>query len=354
MFRVDEDLAKPKRLSFSFGARTANITTIKNQTSADVEAGSGMVGASAVTSGNPFRSAEKQSQISNPMFRFAVDNNPNRLKPSGVVTPLVGGRFGLSLMDQVRRGVESKKTLQPPKGIGLRDTFITKSLGETIRTTFLPKTPAEVIEKVKTTLVKYVPTDKETLESRATGSQKTINRDVDVPRISTPIEPVATAVPKGLPSVTFPAFRIPIFVRDRLETLSLSEANGGIKDKTIPVGTYVFTFDIPQVENLQPFAIATAFPFTCSGKAMRLDKALVDPANKIVRMQVTVLENPIPLLILIAAAGAGVGFAGWGLEKTLKQVDRVILSTGQLVLIGAVGLVAWYAVPKMFGARKAA
>lgn len=53
----------------------------------------------------------------------------------------------------------------------------------------------------------------------------------------------------------------------------------------------------------------------------------------------------MPILLLIAAAGAGIGVAGFGLSGALQSVDKVVVDTTDVAIkvgiIGGAGFVAY-------------
>lgn len=54
----------------------------------------------------------------------------------------------------------------------------------------------------------------------------------------------------------------------------------------------------------------------------------------------------MPLLALLALAGAGLGLGGWGLSEALDSVDRIVLDTIPLIGVATVGAVVFFAVRK--------
>lgn len=157
-------------------------------------------------------------------------------------------------------------------------------------------------------------------------------------------------------AVKFSPFRFSVYKRQSLADQELNEAAGGIKDKELPRGTYLFTFDVPHVGGLPPFAVTEPIPFKWNGKQMIVEKAVINPATGEVRMQVEVVENFILMMGLVIGALSAAGFAGYGLEKSLKQVDRVVLQLGTqaktLTIAAVVGVGLWISAPLL--KRKAA
>jgi hypothetical protein len=161
---------------------------------------------------------------------------------------------------------------------------------------------------------------------------------------TTATDTVAAAVASISPdptSVKFSLWRFPVWKGTSADMLR-SVASGGIADKTIPVGRYLFTFDLGAQSNMNSWAIAKEFPFTASGKRMIFKRGQFDASTGLCRVEVEVVENLIPLLLVAAACLTATGFAGFGISSALTQVDKIVDDTWKIVGIIALGAVAYF------------
>lgn len=110
----------------------------------------------------------------------------------------------------------------------------------------------------------------------------------------------------------------------------------------VTVGTYRMVFRIGDLADVAP--IEWDHPFIeepLPGKRVEIQRASLDNGKLVI--QVRVLDNPIPLLLLIGVAAAGIGVAGWGVSESLDRVDQIINSP-TIYALGAATLVGvlWY------------
>jgi len=117
----------------------------------------------------------------------------------------------------------------------------------------------------------------------------------------------------------------------------------------VPVGTYLLTFSVGALD--QVIEITQPIPFTAAGKQMVLQKAATssaaDGSGKL-RLQVRVVQNPVPLILLGVAAVGAVG--AWFMSEStdaLEQVDRIVVdTTSSLPVLAGFGLLGFLAYKK--------
>lgn len=145
--------------------------------------------------------------------------------------------------------------------------------------------------------------------------------------------------------VTFTPFTLRLWDKVSGGVISSSDLAGGLSDKRIPVGRYILRFKVPVGAEAPFFAIRNSIPFTIEGKKAVLEKAKLDPVAGSLTVQVNLLENPIPVLLLVAAAAGAIGLGGWGLSSSLDSLDKVVVDTSssvtQLLIVGGIAFLVW-------------
>lgn len=132
----------------------------------------------------------------------------------------------------------------------------------------------------------------------------------------------------------FPVLRVNLWTKDKGGMLEDLARSGGLSDVDASVGTYVITLDTP---GEKPFASDESISFDAGGKKAVIRKVRVYADGRTVLL-VQLLQNPIPLLILIAGAALAVGVAGFGVGAAVDSVDRVVDSTTDMIIkVGLVG-----------------
>lgn len=135
----------------------------------------------------------------------------------------------------------------------------------------------------------------------------------------------------GLKRPTFTPARFPVWRRGDGAIAGSSGAGGGVQDKTLLVGEYVVTLDGMPAGT---FFFEGEAPIRVVEKRCTVKKARLE--NGELKLQVAILENPIPLLLLVGVAAGAVGLAGFGVSSSLKAVDRIIVDVPPVLAIGAV------------------
>lgn len=98
-------------------------------------------------------------------------------------------------------------------------------------------------------------------------------------------------------------------------------------------GTYTIKSKRVYVRGSGPanLTFTEAVPFTAGGKRAQVNSATITrrKLNRVedevtLTMRVRVIENPIPVLVLVAGAAAALGFAGWGASDALDSFNRTL------------------------------
>lgn len=122
----------------------------------------------------------------------------------------------------------------------------------------------------------------------------------------------------------FDTVSFPVWRRKSADDETKNMAAGGLQDRVVPKGTYQFVMNVPDGFNLPFVSTGAKIPFTVSGKQCQLDAFEYMPETKTAKMQIRVIENPIPILLLAAGALTAGGFALNQLTGSLKEVRYVI------------------------------
>lgn len=176
-------------------------------------------------------------------------------------------------------------------------------------------------------------------------------RTIEPAQVKAPVQTFASIATGGPPeptgqSVRFSLFRFPVWrgsfanIDSGAEWLSQLEES----QKELVKGTYVLTIRgrvQSATQYAAPMEIHNPISFSLQGKQLQLDKMTVDPANGLVRIQITIIDNPIPVIVLIGGALVSAGFAAYTLTDTLVQVDRVLDKVIVLSVIGVVVAGVW-------------
>lgn len=154
--------------------------------------------------------------------------------------------------------------------------------------------------------------------------------------------PAKKDFPIDLSGAKFDKVSFPIWTRQSLDDEIISVENGGLKGKTMIVGTYQLVFDVPKGFGFPALSIGSSIPFTIDGKKAELQAMQYDPNTGELRMQVLIKQNLIMVLSLVAAALAAGGYALSSLNGTLKEV-RYTIKDSWILAAGIVSvLAAWY------------
>lgn len=144
--------------------------------------------------------------------------------------------------------------------------------------------------------------------------------------------------------VTFSPFRLNVYKRQGSAVLSRDGASLRPEEMAGIVGTYVITLDATKLPSFPYLQSDQPIPFKAAEKRMILEKVSVDPATKKIRLQIKIVENLLPLILVIGAGLAALGVAGFGVADAIESVDKVIVDTssawwkwGLIVLIVVVG-----------------
>lgn len=147
--------------------------------------------------------------------------------------------------------------------------------------------------------------------------------------------------------VSFTRFRFPVWKGpiEKIDT-ALQQFDDVSQNYTfLKKGSYVITIS-GKVDNLQgwtaPLSFNEPFEFKIAGKRQRIEKMEVDPGKGIVRLQLTIIDNPIPLLVLLSGAFLSAGFAGYMFTDTLVQVDKILDDLTVLTILGLLAAGGWY------------
>jgi len=153
----------------------------------------------------------------------------------------------------------------------------------------------------------------------------------------------------GLPKpVGFTPFKVRVWERGQ-GVLNSGDSWGGVREMNLVKGRYILRFTAP-ADAWVPFTeFQGQIETKVLGKKVIVEKAVLDKVNGIFTVQINIIQNPIPLLLLIPAAvvavGGGVWWASEGVEQSLESVDRVLIDVTdqmwQWLLIGGLGLAAW-------------
>jgi len=138
--------------------------------------------------------------------------------------------------------------------------------------------------------------------------------------------------------VTFSPFRFTVWNRKTGGLVDSSMASGGVNDMELVIGRWYLEFDAPASDKF--LGIDSAVDIVVAGKKVQIEKARYDPpaaagGKGTLKLQIKILENPLPLLGLIAIAAGAIGVGGWGLASSLKQVDKVIVDSTWIIVGGA-------------------
>jgi hypothetical protein len=135
------------------------------------------------------------------------------------------------------------------------------------------------------------------------------------------------AKPEGPRRFMFSPFVLNVWNKKSGSVFSRSVASGGASDMPITVGRWQLTFRVPPGVKVPFVELHSPIPILIEKKKSVIEAVTLDNAAGVLKMQIHVQENIIPLLIVIAAAGAGLGLAGWGLSDSIESVDKVIIDT---------------------------
>lgn len=141
------------------------------------------------------------------------------------------------------------------------------------------------------------------------------------------LTPAVVGKTEGKKRFMFSPFVLNVWNKKSGSVFSRSVASGGASDMPITVGRWQLTFRVPQGVNVPFVETHSPIPILIEKKKSVIEAVRLDNAAGTLKMQVHVQENPIPLLILIGVAGAGLGLAGWGLSDSIESVDKVIVDT---------------------------
>jgi len=163
-------------------------------------------------------------------------------------------------------------------------------------------------------------------------------------------DPGAAVPALGPPKpVRFTAFKVRLWERGS-GVVNAGDIWGGIKEMTLLRGRYVLKFDAPTDVWIPFTEFQGEVETKVLGKRIVVEKAKLDKEAGSFTVQINLLENPLPLLLLIpaaiAAVGGGVWMAGEGVENSLESVDKVIVDVTdalwQWLIIGSVALGLWF------------
>jgi hypothetical protein len=141
------------------------------------------------------------------------------------------------------------------------------------------------------------------------------------------LTPAVLGETKVPPQFFFSPFVLNVWNKKSGSVFSRSVASGGASDMPISVGRWQLTFRVPPGVKVPFVELHNPIPILIEKKKSVIEAVTLDKAAGILKMQIHVQENIIPLLIVIAAAGAGLGLAGWGLSDSIESVDKVIIDT---------------------------
>lgn len=264
---------------------------------------------------------------------------PVNYDPRGLQTPTVRSEFDPLQQSQTVAGIDPKPAFLTDRAT--REAAVVKASGVSLMPAYPPpiasdtSNPTVAPSESKSSAVSMYRPDSTVLEKL----EETLTALADFQKAINP-DPSA---------VKFSYLRIPVWA-GTAEQLTKSVAAGGVSDKEIPVGRYLFTFNLGTNTGRDSWSIRKPFPFTASGKRMIFHAGQFDARTGLCRVEIEVVENLIPLLIVAGAGLAALGFAGYGMSSALTSVDKIINDIWKIVLAGAVGVVAWW----LWKRRKAA
>lgn len=124
---------------------------------------------------------------------------------------------------------------------------------------------------------------------------------------------------------------------------------GGLMDMQIVKGRYIINLTAPTDVWSPITEFEGEIETKALGKKIVVEKASLDRDAGELTVQIHVVENPIPLLVLIPAAVVAVGGGIWwgseGIENTVNSVDRVLVdvteTAWQILLMAVIALVVW-------------
>jgi hypothetical protein len=129
--------------------------------------------------------------------------------------------------------------------------------------------------------------------------------------------------------VSFSPFRYNLWRRDVGGPIEDLAETTEIDDFNLVKGRYLLVFKYTPDEG-RVFESSEPIPFDIMGKKAVVEKFKMDGGR--LYLQVNLIENPIPLAVLIIAGAAAVGVAGFGIYNALESLDRVIIDTSNSLL----------------------
>jgi hypothetical protein len=193
---------------------------------------------------------------------------------------------------------------------------------------------------------------------------------IKAPITSGDVSPVLSASPSKVAAaisgdqVNFSPFVIRLWSKRGGGLLTMSQLQGGLSDSTLTIGRYILTFRAPLQANPPFVSIDGAnIPISVGGKSVVIEKVRIadykeGEAYRELKLQVNIIQNPIPILALVAAAAAAIGLGAWGLSDALDSVDKVVVNTTssvlQIVVVGGVAFLGYWFLIRKKGRKAAA